>query len=438
MKTLISAFILFFFTSTMLFSQVSTAEKSVNNEKKFFPAKADPKTKGPNEKVFCFPFGAYSNVPTGPSYFYLSNPDSIYLIDSANTEIFAATWGNDTWYGADYSNMTLVNIDTATGAITTIGSMGVVMNGLAYDPVSDLLYGVSSTGLYSIDTLTGTVTLIGEANVASSTFINLACSPSGKLYSVNMNDDILYSMDKTTGAATAIGSGIGLALSYAQDMEYDYNNNTLYLAAYIGSGAGGLYVVDTLTGTVSTCLGGFNNAEVCGMAIPLYTISTYSVDFSVLNGHGSLSATVNGLTISSGDFITEGDSVEFIAIPDSGYVVKEWIYNSAFISGNTTNNFSIDGLIENAVVTVEFVSTAGLTDFDKNEFLVFPNPAIDFISINVEENCVMNLWTAAGSLVISKVLQPGNQSLNVSDLPEGVYYITLTGDDIKRATFVVE
>ncbi|OFY52955.1 MAG: hypothetical protein A2W93_10535 [Bacteroidetes bacterium GWF2_43_63] len=438
MKTLISAFLLFFFTATLLFSQISTVEQSVNKVKKFASAKADPKTKSSTEKIFCFPFGGYSNVPTGPSYFYLSDPNNIYLIDSSATPIYAATWANGKWYGADYGAMTLLTIDTASGAMTTIGNMGVVLNGLAYDTVSNILYGVSSTGLYSIDITSGALTLIGESNLTSPTYINLACSPSGKLYTVNMNDDILYLLDKTTGAATAVGTGLGILISFAQDMEYDFNSNTLYIAGYMGGGSSGLFAVDTLTGTVSASLGNLDSAEVCGMAIPINSTTSYSVAFSVVNGHGTLSATVNGLPINSGDIVNAGETVDFAALPDSLYIVKEWINNASIVSGNTTENYSISGLSDNVVVTVEFVSTASFSDYEKMAIAVFPNPATDFLTIPVESSSVLNVWSAAGTLILTKTVEAGNKTIDVSGFAAGKYYIMLSGEKNQHAVFVIE
>lgn len=438
MKTLISAFLLFFFAASMLFSQVSNVEKRENGVIKSLAAKSDPGTKSATEKIFCFPFGGYSNVPTGPSYFYLSDPNNIYLIDSATTAVYAGTWGKGKWYGADYAAMTLLTIDTATGAITTIGSMGIVMNGIAYDPISDMLYGVSSTGLYSIDSLTGALTLIGEANVASSVFINLACSPSGKLYTVNMTDDVLYTLDKSTGAATTIGTGLGVAISYAQDMDYDHNNNILYMAGYTGGGVSGLYVIDTLSGVASASLGNLDSAEVCGMAIPLNSTTSYSVNFSVVNGHGTLSATVNGLPINSGDIVNAGETVDFAALPESLYIVKEWINNASIVSGNTTENYSISGLSDNVVVTVEFVSTASLSDYEKMAIAVFPNPATDFLTIPVESTSVLNVWSAAGTLILTKTVEAGNKTIDVSGFAAGKYYIMLSGEKNQHAVFVIE
>lgn len=50
-------------------------------------------------------------------------------------------------------------------------------------------------------------------------------------------------------------------------------------------------------------------------------------------------------------------TMTFIAIPDDGYVVKEWIYNGKIVDGNKTNSFVAEVTSEqgyNGVVIVRF------------------------------------------------------------------------------------
>jgi len=82
---------------------------------------------------------------------------------------------------------------------------------------------------------------------------------------------------------------------------------------------------------------------------------TYEVTFSVVGGHGSLSAQIDGgAAITSGDFVDAGKKINFTASPEAGYQVKEWVLNGTPVGGNTTNDFSIDNLQETSNVTVEF------------------------------------------------------------------------------------
>jgi hypothetical protein len=82
--------------------------------------------------------------------------------------------------------------------------------------------------------------------------------------------------------------------------------------------------------------------------------STYPVNFSVVNGNGTLTATVDATPITSGASVTAGKNVVFTATPAGGYVVKEWKDNSVVVSGNTTTSYTVSNLAATATVSVEF------------------------------------------------------------------------------------
>ena len=82
--------------------------------------------------------------------------------------------------------------------------------------------------------------------------------------------------------------------------------------------------------------------------------TTYAVNFSVVGSNGTLAATVDAVSISSGDDVVEGEDVVFTATPATGYRVKEWTLNSVAVSGNTTNTYTLSGVSAISTVTVEF------------------------------------------------------------------------------------
>ena len=159
----------------------------------------------------------------------------------------------------------------------------VSLNGLAYNPITDKLYGASSYSFYEIDKNSGNQTYIGDFKTGG-IMIGISFDNFGNCYGVNIGTDSLYSIDIVTGEASLIGS-FGINLNYAQDCAYDRDNDIFYLSAYnIGDkdkgvvdekisgesrGYGGeLYICDTETANL-TLVGAFENgAEVDGFAIP--------------------------------------------------------------------------------------------------------------------------------------------------------------------------
>lgn len=130
--------------------------------------------------------GGGSNAVTGLAY------------DAAHDILYGS--GNGT------SNMNrLVIVDRTSGALTLVGSMGVRIDGLAYDKKTDRLYGINATGLFTIDRVTGAATLVGPHGIGT-TSLNLGLEldqDNGRLFA--SDTDALYELDPATGASTFIG-----------------------------------------------------------------------------------------------------------------------------------------------------------------------------------------------------------------------------------------
>ncbi|MDD4576572.1 MAG: hypothetical protein PHI36_09115, partial [Bacteroidales bacterium] len=124
--------------------------------------------------------------------------------------------------------------------------------------------------------------------------------------------------------------------------------------------------------------------------------TTYAVTYAVVNGNGNLTATVDDVAITSPADVLEGKAVVFTAVPAVGYQVKEWKLNTAIVSGNTTNNFTLTNVTSVSDVSVEFeaIPTYAITftvkdalDVDiTNAVITFDgvaNPAGDYVFNNI-------------------------------------------------------
>jgi len=212
-------------------------------------------------------FDAYSSGASSDHsvWFDSTIPGTLHIIGTNGASDFwsGGTWVVDTWYVTIYGTGQLYTVDTDTGAMTLIGSSGIGWQGLAYDDDSGKMYATNAYSLYEVNMATGAGTLIG-AHTLSSLMIDIAFG-NGVLYGHDIGNDAIYTINTATGACTLLGS-TGIACNYAQGMEYDKNNNKLYLAAYTTSGA--LYEVNLLNG-YCTLIGGFQSgAEIDAFAIP--------------------------------------------------------------------------------------------------------------------------------------------------------------------------
>ena len=79
---------------------------------------------------------------------------------------------------------------------------------------------------------------------------------------------------------------------------------------------------------------------------------------------------------------------------------------------------------------------AGLQTFESSAVIVYPNPAENYVNINMSGSFTFEIINSTGSIVASGKGE-GNQSINVSNLERGLYIIEI--NDIynsRLATFL--
>ena len=68
------------------------------------------------------------------------------------------------------------------------------------------------------------------------------------------------------------------------------------------------------------------------------------------------------------------------------------------------------------------------------KFSIFPNPASDFATLNINnpdnENLVINIYTITGELVRSEVMRQNQLQINTGDLNNGIYMVAVKSKDM--------
>ena len=152
---------------------------------------------------------------------------------------------------------TFATVSATDGTITPIGMSNPSADtdgftGFAQDPTTGTLYASgttcnSSSHLYTIDRNTGASTLVGELT-GMPCAIWIAIGPDGLMYAVDIVNDALYAVDKTSGATSLKGS-VGFNANFAQDADFDQSTGVLYWAASnAGNGSGEIRTIDLNTG----------------------------------------------------------------------------------------------------------------------------------------------------------------------------------------------
>lgn len=116
----------------------------------------------------------------------------------------------------DDSNSSIGTVDVATGTVTAVGPSGAGLTDIAFNPAQSL-FGISFSTLYSINQTTGAATAIGDFGVAAG-LNGLVFGSNGTLYGSGGN--ALYTINPATGAASLVGSsGLG-GFSSAGDLAF--------------------------------------------------------------------------------------------------------------------------------------------------------------------------------------------------------------------------
>jgi V8-like Glu-specific endopeptidase len=118
---------------------------------------------------------------------------------------------SETLYGIMQANGQLVHIDRVSGLLTAIGApAGGAIGGIDFDAAEGALYGIDDMAggsrLVQIDTGDGTRTVVGPLGAGAIDCNGLAWSAAdGFLYTVNASNEQLLRITKATGAATVVG-----------------------------------------------------------------------------------------------------------------------------------------------------------------------------------------------------------------------------------------
>ena len=172
--------------------------------------------------------------------------DNIYALD------FDATAA--TLYGLNSTSGQLGMISTTTGAFTPIVACAPpdagTWTGLSIDPVTNVFYASTAANLYTLDPATCSPVLIGPFGIPGGIIIDIAIGSARVMYGHDIFTDAIYTIDTATGAATLVGP-TGYNANFAQGMDFDNEDGTLYIWLYIGTGVNHYGTVDLATGAVT-------------------------------------------------------------------------------------------------------------------------------------------------------------------------------------------
>lgn len=172
----------------------------------------------------------------------------------------------------------LIEIDSSSGGSSLVGSTGInAIYGLAFDSTSDTLFGndVINNRLVSVDRTTGATTAIGATTGVDLPFGLAFDSSTNKLFSFENQNNQLFEIDRFTGSGTAIGA---VGFNLVADIAYDSVNDTLFGVDSIGNR---LISINRSTGLGTVVGGQFGispNVNILSLAFDSSSNTLFGVD----------------------------------------------------------------------------------------------------------------------------------------------------------------
>jgi hypothetical protein len=156
--------------------------------------------------------------------------------------------------------------------------------------------------------------------------------------------------------------------------------------------------------------------------------SLYSSEVSYSPTYYDLITSVSGEgTIDPGsDSYLENSIIVFTATPEQGWEFNRW---SGSLSG--TNNPDSLTINSNISVTANFTQISSLISSQTDsEIKIYPNPAKNMLMIELPnefaQKAEIRLYDYTGRLIFSKEVQGSDHSIDMKDLPAGVYLIKIS------------
>ena len=109
-----------------------------------------------------------------------------------------------------------------------------------------------------------------------------------------------------------------------------------------------------------------------------------------------------------------------------GFRFVGWTEDNDTISYDNSYTFTVLG---NSNLVANFIPNIGVVEQQSDRLVVYPNPVNDKLTIEWEEgNVSLEIYSFTGVLVYSQNVGDNKVTLSLSDLPNGTYFIKVTGE----------
>jgi len=368
----------------------------------------------------------------------------------------------------------LFSINLATGEPTLLANLVGDWLGAEFSPNTGVLYAVNANAeLHTIDIDAGTTTLMGSTGLGI--LAGLAINDNDQAYTADLQDDNLYQIDLSTGVATLIGA-IGFDANFGQGMFWDEGTNTIYMTAFnnilfdeefreVNTSTGNTIFLSTMGIPGAPTQFPWASSPPAGIPEPdpalfnTWYLSAYSYDFGGTFYVEDISPSISpfltmesDLTFSGqacneyGGYFTYDEVTDRLVLeqfdlclcgscdnPPQSHVDFENDYFEYFIIDDNYNYILSEDddqsylrIFSQASTELFFQSTPltfGIDDVELKKVTIYPNPVLDVLRISSENIAIDSIvvYSMQGQRMDASLSE--NNSVNVSSLSEGLYFI---------------
>jgi hypothetical protein len=194
------------------------------------------------------------------------------------------------------------------------------------------------------------------------------------------------------------------------------------------------------------------SSDTCGIASVTINTDTFSCEdigdniviLTVTDVNGNQSTATAIVTINSLSVNTITRNLDTLIADETGATTYQWmtynggIYtnilneNNQSLSAKTAGSYAVD-ITKNGCTqrsAVFDMTTLGNPSFDFNSKLsVYPNPFNDVISITIDTNAKVEIYTLLGETIYAKKINSGTSQLNLGNHASGMYLIKATNEN---------
>jgi hypothetical protein len=177
--------------------------------------------------------------------------------------------------------------------------------------------------------------------------------------------------------------------------------------------------------------------------------SYYQVTGSNQNGCASsvpATATVLVYALPPISIASERDSIcngESVSLHAGGALTYTWSNQTigpnltvypAQITSYTVTGKDVAGCVNHSTITIIVDDCVGLAEQQRSSLFLFPNPSNGFVTARLKNNSTFSVFDLSGRVVSQGYLHVGDNELDLRNLPQGLYQLTIPHDEASFST----